>query len=322
MPTSHEILRREELSPLQLLRGVPLETVLPLLRGCSTVSLEPGEQAIRAGSENHHLYLILKGALTVHLASREEPVAQLQAGEHFGELSMIDRRPTSASVIATARSRLLAVDEDTLWSLVEHSHGISSNLVFSLAQRIRSGNQTLHHNLELLDEYRFQMLVDPLTGLYNRRWLSRMLPRQVQRSKRDDEPFALLMMDVDHFKAFNDRHGHLAGDRALRGVAEATQGALRPGDLAARYGGEEVVVLLPGASAAEAGRVAERVRNAVSRYAIPGRGDALLPSVTVSLGVAGLHNEEAPEDLLARADEALYGAKEAGRNRVTIHSAG
>ena len=151
---------------------------------------------------------------------------------------------------------------------------------------------------------------DGLTGIYNRRFLDEMLPREVSRSQRSGAPLALLMMDIDRFKRFNDRHGHQAGDEALRGVARTLAHHLRSGDFVARYGGEEFAVVLPGAGLKPALMTAERLRAALQSAAI---GDGL----TVSVGVAALPESAGDESsLVAAADAALYAAKVAGRNTV------
>ena len=153
-------------------------------------------------------------------------------------------------------------------------------------------------------------VTDGLTGIYNRRFLDEMLPREVSRSQRSGAPLALLLIDIDRFKRFNDRHGHQAGDEALRGVARTLARHLRSIDFVARYGGEEFAVVLPGAGLEAALKTAERLRAAVQSAAI---GDGL----TVSVGVAALPEAAGDESsLVAVADTALYAAKEAGRNAV------
>jgi diguanylate cyclase (GGDEF)-like protein len=158
---------------------------------------------------------------------------------------------------------------------------------------------------------------DPLTGLPNRRALDEELARAVARAARAGTPLSAVALDVDHFKRVNDLHGHGAGDAVLAAVAARAAAALRAGDLVARTGGEEFVVLLPGANLARAAEAAERIRAAVADEAVVVGGIAL--SVTVSLGCAELlPGDEGGRSLLARADARLYGAKSSGRNRVSV----
>ncbi len=160
--------------------------------------------------------------------------------------------------------------------------------------------------------------MDGLTELANRRAFDEVLEKEFLRSARTGAPLSLLLIDVDNFKAFNDAYGHPAGDECLRSIAGALVAALqRPGDLAARYGGEELAAILPETGADGALSLAEVIRSAVSDLAIPHAATAS-GIVTISLGVAtraGRGGDRAGE-LVERADEALYAAKAAGRNRV------
>ncbi len=178
------------------------------------------------------------------------------------------------------------------------------------------------HDLEE-SNLRLQYLtaIDGLTQIANRRSLDMGLVTEWQRALRKREPLGLIMIDVDHFKLFNDTYGHQAGDECLRGVAGALKDfARRPGDLAARYGGEEFVLVLTNATAQQARIVAERVRDKIVELAIPHQRSSH-GNVTASFGVASITptaRQNGPEALLLAADQALYRAKENGRNRVSV----
>ncbi|MES3708932.1 GGDEF domain-containing protein [Pseudomonas putida] len=155
---------------------------------------------------------------------------------------------------------------------------------------------------------------DSLTGLANRRRLDQVLRQEWARAQRNRKPLAVLMVDVDHFKAFNQRHGHAGGDHALREVAKTIEASIRrPADLAARYGGEEFQVVLPETDLAGARLLAERIRTSVEALA-PFADDA--HSVTVSIGIGLSGPQHDLSSVLGAADEALYRAKAKGRNRV------
>ncbi|WP_223545898.1 sensor domain-containing diguanylate cyclase [Pseudomonas sp. A-B-19] len=163
-------------------------------------------------------------------------------------------------------------------------------------------------------------LKDALTGLANRRQLDAFIDAEMGRARRSQAELALLMIDVDHFKAFNDRYGHLAGDECLRKVsAIITDNIKRPGDLAARYGGEEFAVVLPGSDYVGAFLVAEKIRRAVLQADIA-HSDSPQGTVTVSVGVCASNADSQlrPEDLIGAADKALYVAKASGRNMSVI----
>ena len=174
--------------------------------------------------------------------------------------------------------------------------------------------------------YRQQSLRDPLTWLYNRGYFFEAAARFFEELKRRRKgTVCLLMMDIDHFKPFNDTYGHLAGDRALKMVAEGISGILRKSDIFARYGGEEFILLLTDSSLQDGLNIAERISKSVSRQPVAVHDERV--SITVSIGLhyfeaANLDHEASPDDLLieaiGQADAALYAAKRAGRNQVRL----
>ncbi|MCS7001606.1 MAG: GGDEF domain-containing protein, partial [Dehalococcoidia bacterium] len=173
-------------------------------------------------------------------------------------------------------------------------------------------------NIRMRENLRGQSIRDPLTGLFNRRYLEEALKSEVARSFRDDAPFGVIMVDLDYFKRFNDCYGHSAGDAALRLVAQFLQASIRAGDIACRYGGEEFTLILPGATLSDTSRRAEQIRRDFPSMTIP-IGDELASVGTLSVGVAAFpdHGRTA-EQLLEAADAALYQAKRAGRNCVAL----
>jgi diguanylate cyclase (GGDEF)-like protein len=163
--------------------------------------------------------------------------------------------------------------------------------------------------------------LDSLTGLANRRVFDQTLKTECARGKRTGSAVSLVILDVDHFKALNDSEGHQRGDEYLRLVgSELTRLAKRQIDLAARYGGEEFAVILPATDAAGATRVAESIRLAIAGLQLPHPASPVAPFLTISVGVATatLESHSSPEELVAAADQALYGAKRNGRNRVNV----
>ena len=171
-------------------------------------------------------------------------------------------------------------------------------------------------NLRLRITLRNQSIRDPLTGLYNRRYLEEALHKDLARCKRDRKPLSLLMIDVDHFKTFNDTRGHDAGDAVLRNLGLMMTSLFRESDSVCRYGGEEFTVVLADADAEQAGAKAEQLRQAVCASAIEWN-NARLDGITVSIGIATLGEHiDTPGSLIETADRALYEAKRTGRNRV------
>jgi len=160
--------------------------------------------------------------------------------------------------------------------------------------------------------------IDPLTGLGNRRGGQRALEQMAARAYRSGSPLGVVTFDLDHFKSINDRHGHEAGDRVLAAVGEYVGDALRLGDVAARVGGDEFLLLLPDTDAAGAIAVAEKVRLGLAGLSLAG----LPTAVTASLGAGCLCADETPTALLRRVDHALYDSKLHGRNRAVAADIG
>lgn len=182
----------------------------------------------------------------------------------------------------------------------------------ALASRIGPG----FANLKLRESLRSLALRDTLTGLYNRRYMEEALKRMFISSRHSDKPFSILMVDIDHFKRFNDTFGHAAGDAVLAAIAKCLKSTVRTTDFACRYGGEELVVLMPDTPIDSAMERAEAIRVAIRESSITHDGQTL-PACTASFGVAvsPTHGDNTP-DLFKAADAALYRAKAEGRDRV------
>ncbi len=182
--------------------------------------------------------------------------------------------------------------------------------------RIAAMRDELHRVNRELEEL---SVIDPLTSLVNRRGLNMHLSREWGRSNREGSALSLILIDVDHFKKYNDNYGHLEGDNCLEKVSKAMVSvAMRPADVVARYGGEEFVVLLPNTGLDGAAEVAERIRAAVQALALPHAHSSTADCVTVSIGVAEKGEKTYSDDLISEADKALYTAKENGRNGVVL----
>jgi len=209
----------------------------------------------------------------------------------------------------------------TLYYLYGLEHDERQNYLLAMRQRLlqkelNAGNRELERVSR----------VDPLTRLANRRYFDTYTEQLWERARRDDAELAILMLDVDCFKRYNDRHGHPAGDACLIAVARALRSSLRrPGDLIARYGGEEFIAVLHRTSPQHAASAAERVREAVEQLALHHGDSHVSDVVTVSVGVATLKpsdRQASVQHLIALADEALYHAKNRGRNRVWVSQLG
>jgi diguanylate cyclase (GGDEF)-like protein len=210
-------------------------------------------------------------------------------GQALGTLCVIDTTPRSLS-------------EKQVWAL-----GVLSRRVVAEMELRRLLGEAARANAELADQAR----TDPLTSLANRYALGEQLNQEIAKSSRSGRPLSLLMIDLDHFKVLNDRFGHLAGDQVLAGVASCLREACRVGDLVGRYGGEELLAILPNTDRDGAAHFAERLRRQVLDW-------PLAHPVTVSIGVAQWQPGFSPKDLIRSADGALYRAKRLGRDQVQL----
>jgi len=188
------------------------------------------------------------------------------------------------------------------------------------AELLRTHADELHELVGLLEKrtekLEYLASTDPLTGAYNRNKFEQGLEAEIGRFYRyKSAPFSVMMLDIDHFKQINDSHGHLSGDMALKAISQAIKEHVRDSDLFARWGGEEFILMLPFTEGDQAAVFAERLREMVRELKIE-----QLPALTVSIGVAEYRENDSMETLLERADQALYRAKEEGRNRVRIAS--
>ena len=174
------------------------------------------------------------------------------------------------------------------------------------------------HNALLYDRLERLAALDPLTSLYNRRFGMARLHEEFGRAVRSTTPLGVLMFDIDHFKQVNDTYGHLAGDRVLVRVATLARAVMRDGDVIVRYGGEEFLAILPGASRNDLYNVGERLRRMIEDAAVADGEQTI--RVTVSIGGTAYPEVDVADEttLVNQADKALYASKESGRNRVTI----
>jgi diguanylate cyclase (GGDEF)-like protein len=308
---------------LHVFRNVALESIWGLLEHCQLRLLMLDEPLMEKNQDNRHLYVVLQGELKVFLdAEFIQAVATLSAGQTVGELSVIDGSITSAYVKALEPSIVLRIDQDTFWRMVRASHEFCANIMVMLSARMRSNNYSLVEGNRLQGKYQREAITDGLTGINNRAWLNKKLPSLVSRAERDHHPLSLFMLDVDHFKRFNDRYGHAAGDTVLKFVAQVLSSNVRPLDMTARYGGEEFCVILPYTNSSGARLAAERLLKVLAETTMPEEGGESLPNITVSIGVASSQEGEHWETLIKRADDALYMAKKNGRNRIEMAEGG
>ena len=278
------------------------------------LGLDPAMGALRVGFNSLVLTcLCLDIARALHLHGRDVlrfrwplllALPVLIAAFGYGQRglrALID--PASVAASMTTHS---ALNVGSAFSYVVLALAFHAMLTVLVVARLLAQLQLLSHR-------------DGLTGLLNRRAMQEALDTQMRRSRRNGEPFVVMMLDADHFKAINDQHGHAVGDLVLKHLSTLLHSGMREVDRLARFGGEEFLVLLPGVTLTEALPVAERLRALVAGTPLADSGMPITVSVSVSIGIAewgGVHEDLSR--LLVRADAALYQAKQRGRDRVAL----
>jgi len=244
-------------------------------------------------------------------------------------LDMIDAAAGSATSysesLAEATKKLEgAPDSDTLRVVIGRLVKGAKEMEFNnkkLEARLSASKQEIVQLQQNLETVRTESLTDPLTTLSNRKFFDQELDKAITEARKKNEPLSLLMSDVDHFKSFNDKYGHVTGDQVLRLVAMSVKQNVKGQDIAARYGGEEFAVALPNTALQPATTVADHIRRAVMTKELMKRSSGEhLGRVTISIGVAVLRPGDTPQSLIERADGCLYAAKGNGRNRVICES--
>jgi diguanylate cyclase (GGDEF)-like protein len=310
--------KRSLLEGLELFQGVDAEDIQDLLQSCDRRDLAAGELLLSPGAKNENVFIVLSGSLNVHVGSAKTPaLATMEVGSCVGEMSIIEDRDPSAYVIGAEATHLLVIHQSVLWDMVNASHEFSKNLLVVLSERVRSHNHIIANSFGEMKKFERHATTDALTGLGNRHTMEELFPREISRCEKDAKPISLIMIDVDNFKDFNDKFGHIAGDRALTAVAHILKTQFRPGDLLVRYGGDEFAVLLPGIGEERAVIIADRVRHEVSGDTADGSDSLIQIPIRLSMGVAALEGSGTLDKLIRAADAALYRAKNAGRDTVS-----
>jgi diguanylate cyclase len=226
----------------------------------------------------------------------------------------------SASLADASEKLAIASDGEALRVVIEHLMTGAKEMELSnkkLEESLSASKQEIQQLQQNLETVRTESLTDPLTTLSNRKHFDAALAKAIADAGKKKEPLALMMADVDHFKGFNDKYGHLTGDQVLRLVAMAMKQNVKCQDIAARYGGEEFVIALPNTALRSAITVADQIRRAVMAKELMKRSSGeRLGRVTISIGVAALRANDTAQSLIGRADTCLYAAKHQGRNRV------
>jgi diguanylate cyclase (GGDEF)-like protein len=281
-----------------------------------------GQTLVREGDEGDELFIISKGTVTVSICCADGAsleVSTLRSGDFFGEMSVVERAPRSATCVALEDCELFSLSEADFESLMRAKPLVAARLMRSMLEvqlsRLQSLGSLVAEMAQWGDEARARAVTDQATGLFNRRYYEDSFESLVSRSKVEGKPLSLAMFDLDHFGDLNREWGIAFGDELIVSMAGVFRGVFTERDILVRYGGDEFVFIFPGTGYEGAGSKCDALCEAVRRMRFPGK-DGL--AVTCSLGYSTFPDRaSSAAELIQAADKALYSAKEAGRDRAT-----
>jgi diguanylate cyclase (GGDEF)-like protein len=295
-----------------------------------SVELAEGQTLFREGEAGKELYILSEGtvAITISLPDgSEQHIARFTPGDFFGEMSIFDNAPRSATCRALTRSIVFSLSKDAFSDIIAQHPRIALKLMYRMlnvtTQRLRDTSQFVSEMVQWGEGARKRAITDELTGVYNRRFLEDSLGGYVSEAQEKGTPLSLVMVDLDHFREINEHYGNQKGDEAIRSASAIFRSALHDKGIIARYGGDEFVIILPHMTSTEATNLMSRVCRQVAGLDIFKDMKGPITNVTSSMGVAAFP-EHATDvvTLRAAADAALYRAKESGRDRVVCAAAG
>jgi diguanylate cyclase (GGDEF)-like protein len=289
---------------------------------------QPGEIIVSENEPGDIFYLIRSGQAIVIKGDFKNPtiLSFRSTGDAIGEMALLENLPRSATVIALSTMSLWCLSRELFYKFLGENPAFSLDLMNMLSWRIRESDEERMRGYirekqqgEALESLSKQATRDPLTGLFNRRYLDEIIRSEIARARQNGSTLGVIMADLDHFKYINDIYGHKTGDLMLQALSEIFKKCVRTADFVCRYGGEEFVLIMPGVTMSTLNRVAEEIRSKCQALRMAYKNQEI--RTTISLGVALFpqHGSNGDE-VLVHADQALYQAKQEGRNRVIVYS--
>jgi len=295
-----------DLDGQQLFRQVNLVGLESLLNDCPSLKLREGAVLIEPGQANHVLYLLLVGSLHVYESEpKGEPLAVIQKGECVGLMSLMDQQPCHVHIVAKQACRLLVIDEERFLALVNTSNAIARNVLSMVMHYLRGKNTGAPERGRLQRRMEQNSNIDPVTGLYNQRWLDGVLERQIMRAATDRKSLSVLAIAIDGFVEFKKEFGDELADHASAVVGQAIAANVRPTDMLARHDSGHFIVVLPETDIPGAAVAAMRIQVAVAETAIEIPGACRLPPLNVITGQVQMKAFVAARKLVDDAIETL-----------------
>ncbi len=290
---------------------------------------QPGEIILREDEDGDIFYVIRSGETAIIKGDFQNPtiLGFRGVGDALGEMALLENLPRSATVIALNAVSLWSLSRAMFYQFVGENHpSFSLDLMNMLSSRIRKADEERRRGyvrekqqVVVLETLSKQATHDPLTGLFNRRYLDQILYGEIAHARQNGSLVGILMADVDHFKKINDNYGHKAGDLMLQAVGNLMKKCVRSADIVCRYGGEEFVIVMPGASAPTVSKCAEEIRARFEMLSVISEGREIQATLSLGAAIYPLHGPNVDE-VFIHADRAMYQAKQGGRNRVVVFS--
>jgi len=290
---------------------------------------QPGEIILREDEDGDIFYVIRSGETAIIKGDFQNPtiLGFRGVGDALGEMALLENLPRSATVIALNAVSLWSLSRAMFYQFVGENHpSFSLDLMNMLSSRIRKADEERRRGyvrekqqVVVLETLSKQATHDPLTGLFNRRYLDQILYGEIAHARQNGSLVGILMADVDHFKKINDNYGHKAGDLMLQAVGNLMKKCVRSADIVCRYGGEEFVIVMPGASAPTVSKCAEEIRARFEMLSVTSEGREIQATLSLGAAIYPLHGPNVDE-VFIHADRAMYQAKQGGRNRVVVFS--
>jgi diguanylate cyclase (GGDEF)-like protein len=284
------------------------------------------EVIFREGDGGEELFIVGMGKVgsSIRLADGSlHEVAEFGAGDFFGEMSILEKAPRSATCMAKEPTALFILKGADFYHLMEEQSELSIKIMNRMlditADRSIRSSGFLSDMVRWGEDARKRAVMDSLTGLFNRRFLEEALQDHLRKAQAGDHPLSLIMMDLDHFRQINEHYGAEVGDRAIQALVSVFRATLRPDDVPARCGGDEFAILLPDTSAAQALELSGRICKGVRSLEFFEKLGGPLRRITTSQGIASFPQHAADfKALWEKADQALYRAKAQGRDRPAL----
>lgn len=322
-----EYIELQEVEIFSDLTPAEIDTVSANLR---PLELEKDTILFNEGDEGRELFVVRSGILAASVKTQDGTdldIVEFEAGDFFGEMSIFEQEPRSATCYTKSQSLLQSLHESDLHRLIETEPTLAMKIMLRMLtitrNRLDNTGSFLTEMVQWGEAARKRSITDELTGFFNRRYLDESLPSLVQTARDTEKPFCICMLDLDHFRQINEQISHAVGDEAIQKAVGILHDVLVDSDIPVRYGGDEFVILMPGTMPEDAAKRAEAVRKEVSALDILTGYECTIKQVTTSIGIACFpYHAKDVGSLKEAADRALYRAKEEGRNMVFVYTEG